>query len=149
MKQTFSITIAFKILVFKGSFMTSAVVFQIQSIIIYSLMIFGITKRKNRKIHIPTMICVLIWDILLILQIELGRGAVEKATKAMVNPMILNIHISFAVSCVIFYFLLIYTGKKLLIGQNQFRTRHRIFGWTAFALRSLTLITSFYAVAPK
>lgn len=148
MKQTFSITIMFKILV-KGNFMSSAVVFQIQSIVIYSLMIFGITQRKNRKIHIPTMIFVLIWDILLILQIELGRSAVEKATKALTNPLILNIHISFAVSCVIFYFLLIHTGRKLLIGQNQFRLRHRIFGWTAFTLRTLTLITSFYTVAPK
>jgi hypothetical protein len=138
----------FKILV-KGNFMSSAVVFQIQSIVIYSLMIFGITQRKNRKIHIPTMIFVLIWDILLILQIELGRSAVEKATKALTNPLILNIHISFAVSCVIFYFLLIHTGRKLLIGQNQFRLRHRIFGWTAFTLRTLTLITSFYTVAPK
>jgi hypothetical protein len=138
----------FKILA-KGNFMTSAVVFQIQSILIYSLMIFGITQRKNRKIHIPTMIAVITWDILLILQIELGRSAVEKATRALTNPMILNIHISFAVSCVIFYFLLIYTGRKLLNGQNQFRTRHRICGWTALALRSLTLITSFYAVASK
>jgi uncharacterized membrane protein YozB (DUF420 family) len=63
--------------------------------------------------------------------------------------MLLNIHVSLAVSCVIFYFLLIHTGRKLLLGNNQFRKRHRIFGWTAFALRTLTLITSFFAVAPK
>ena len=88
---------------------TSAVAFQIQSILVYALMVFGISKRKQRKIHVPTMIAVLTWDILLILQIELGRGAVEKASKALVNPLILNIHVSFAVSCVIFYILLIFT----------------------------------------
>ncbi len=129
--------------------MTSAVVFQIQSILIYTLMIFGISKRKNRKIHVPTMITVLTWDILLILQIELNRKAVEKASEAMINPMLLNIHVSFAVSCVIFYFLLIFSGRKLLQGDNSFRLRHRIFGWTAFTLRTLTLITSFFAVASK
>lgn len=129
--------------------MTSAVVFQIQSILIYTLMVVGISVRKNRKIHVPIMSAVLIWDILLILQIELGREAVVKASKAMVNPMLLNIHVSFAVSCVVFYFLLIYSGRKLLLGQNRFRARHRVFGWTAFVLRTLTLITSFYAVAPK
>ena len=129
--------------------MTSAVVFQIQSILIYALMLFGITKRKNRRIHVPTMITVLAWDILLILQIELGRGAVEKASKALINPMLLNIHISFAVSCVVFYILLIFSGRKLLSGNNQYRTRHRLFGWSAFVLRTLTLATSFFAVAPK
>lgn len=129
--------------------MTSAVVFQIQSILIYALMVFGISKRKNRSVHVPVMTVVLTWDILLILQIELGRQAVEKASAALINPMLLNIHVSFAVSCVVFYFLLIYTGRKLLKGNNQFRLRHRIFGWTAFVLRTLTLITSFFAVAPK
>lgn len=129
--------------------MTSAVVFQIQSILIYSLMVFGITQRKNRKVHVPTMATVLIWDVILILQIELSRGAVEKASQAVVNSMILNIHVAFAVSSVICYVLLVITGRKLLAGNNQIRAKHRIFGWTAFALRTLTLATSFFAVAPK
>jgi hypothetical protein len=129
--------------------MTSAVIFQIQSVLIYSLMVFGISKRKNRKIHVPTMITVLTWDILLILQIEFGRSAIAKAAQAYINPMLLNIHVSFAVSCVVFYFLLIFSGKKLLQGLPEYRKRHRLFGWTAFILRTLTLITSFFAVAPK
>ncbi len=127
--------------------MTSAIIFQIQSICIYTLMIFGISKRKNRKIHVPTMISVIVWDVLLILQIEFTRKAVEKAAKALTNPWILNVHVSFALSSVIFYLLLLYTGRKLLRGENQIRSRHRIFGWSAFVLRTLSLITSFFAVA--
>jgi hypothetical protein len=134
---------------FTGYFMTSAVVFQVQSFLIYSLMVFGISKRKNRKIHVPTMSVVLIWDVALILQIELGRDAVAKASKALVNPMILNVHVTFAVLSVIFYVLLVFTGRKLLKGDNTIRPRHRLFGWTALALRTLTLITSFFAVIPK
>lgn len=129
--------------------MTTAVVFQVQSILIYSLMIFGICKRKNRKIHVPTMSIVLIWDVILILQIELGRDAVAKAAKALVNPIILNVHVTFAVLSVIFYVLLVITGRKLLKGDSTIRPRHRLFGWTAFALRTLTLLTSFFAVIPK
>lgn len=129
--------------------MTSAVVFQIQSILIYALMVFGISKRKQRKTHVPVMMTVLIWDILLILQIELSRQAVDKASKLLINPMLLNIHVAFAVSCVVFYILLLYTGRKLLHGNNSFRLRHRLFGWTAFTLRTLTLITSFFAVTPQ
>ena len=127
--------------------MSSAVIFQIQSVLIYLLMIFGISKRRQRNVHVPTMISVLTWDILLILQIELNRGAVAKAANALKNPAILNIHVSLAVSCVIFYALLIHSGRKLLKGQSCYRLRHRIFGWTAFGLRTLTLITSFMAVA--
>lgn len=134
---------------FTGLFMTTAVVFQVQSILIYSLMIFGICKRKNRKIHVPTMSIVLIWDVILILQIELGRDAVAKAAKALVNPVILNVHVTFAVLSVIFYVLLVITGRKLLKGDSAIRPRHRLFGWTAFALRTLTLLTSFFAVIPK
>lgn len=95
------------------------------------------------------MATVIIWDVILILQIELTRGAVEKASKAIINPMLLNIHVTFAVLSVVFYILLVLTGRKLLNGENQMRGRHRLFGWTAFALRTLTLLTSFFAVAPK
>ena len=129
--------------------MSTAVFFQTQSIIIYALMIFGIMKRRNRKIHVPVMSAVLILDVLLILQIELGRSAVEKAANAIVNPIILNIHITFAVLSVVFYVLLVVTGIKLLRGKHTIRPRHRLFGWTAFALRTLTLLTSFFAVIPK
>ncbi len=126
--------------------MTSAVFFQIQSFLVYGLMCFGITQRKNRKVHVPVMATALIWDILLILQIELTRSAIDKASKVPSNPMLLNIHVSFAVTSVILYFVLIYTGRKLLKGDNDIRSKHKIFGWSAFTFRTLTLLTSFFAV---
>lgn len=129
--------------------MTTAVAFQTQSILIFLLMVFGIYKRRNRKVHVPVMSAVLLLDVILILQIELGRSAIDKASKAMINPMILNIHVTFAVLSVVFYVLLVFTGRKLLKGDQSMRPRHRLFGWTAFALRTLTLITSFFAVVPK
>jgi uncharacterized membrane protein YozB (DUF420 family) len=89
----------------------------------------------------------LAWDIILILQIELSRGAINKASKALANPVLLNIHVALAVSSVLFYFLLIYTGRKLLKGDNQIRLKHRLFGRIAYVLRTLTLITSFFAVS--
>lgn len=129
--------------------MTTAVAFQTQSILIFLLMVFGIYKRRNRKVHVPVMSAVLLLDVILILQIELGRSAIDKASKAMINPMLLNIHVTFAVLSVVFYVLLVFTGRKLLKGDQAMRPRHRLFGWTAFILRTLTLITSFFAVVPK
>ena len=123
--------------------MSTAVVFQTQSILIYSLMIYGIMKRKNRKIHVPVMSTVLLWDVLLILQIELGRGAVEKASKAVVNPMILNIHVTFAVLSVIFYVLLVLTGRKLLKGEEMIRARHRLLAGRHLFLEALLYSLAF------
>ena len=130
--------------------MTSAVIFQIQSALIVALMTWGILKRKKKSLHVKIMSSAMIWDILLILQIELTRGAVMKASNAMINEtankILLNIHVSFAISSVVFYGLMVYTGKKLLSGDNSVKSKHRVLGIITYLLRVLTLVTSFWAV---
>lgn len=126
--------------------MTSAYLFQIQSALIFSLMCFGIYNRKRRSRHVPVMATVIVWDIVLILQIELTREAVVKALHAPTNPMMLNVHIGIATSCVVLYCLLILTGRKLLKNELKIKPIHRRLGWTTFVLRFLTLATSFFAV---
>ena len=120
-----------------------------QSLGIVLLMLAGISVRRNRKQHIKIMSTAMIWDIILILQIELSRSAILKASKAMTNPLILNIHISIAVSTVVLYGFMVYTGRKLLSGDNDIRPRHKVLGWTTLGMRILTFITSFWAVVPK
>lgn len=122
---------------------------QIQSLAIVVLMLVGIYFRRQRKRHIKIMSFAMIWDVVLILQIELSRSAILKASEAVKNTMLLNIHVSFAVSTVIFYAFMVYTGRKLLNGENSIRPRHKMLGWTTLFLRILTFITSFWAVAPK
>lgn len=126
--------------------MTSAYLFQIQSALIFSLMCFGIYNRKMRTRHVPIMASVIAWDIILILQIELNRDAVVKALHAPTNPIMLNIHISIATSCVVLYILLFFTGIRLLKNDSKIKPLHRKLGWTTFVLRFLTLATSFFAV---
>ena len=120
-----------------------------QSLCIVLLMLAGISVRRNRKQHIKIMSGAMIWDIILILQIELSRSAILKASKAMTNPLMLNIHISIAVSTVVLYGFMVYTGRKLLNGENDIRPRHKALGWTTLGMRILTFITSFWAVMPK
>ena len=122
---------------------------QSQSLCIVLLMLAGIIVRRRRQLHIQIMSIAMIWDVLLILQIELSRSAILKASKAMTNPVMLNIHISIAVSSVILYVFMVYTGRKLLSGQNEIRSKHRVLGWTTLTMRILTFITSFWAVVPK
>ena len=112
-------------------------------------MVIGLIYRRDRSKHVKIMGTTIAWDILLVLQIELSRGAIIKASQAVTNEMILNIHVSFAVTTVLFYFAMIYTGRKLLTGDNKIRPLHKKLGWTTFTLRILTYVTSYWAVTPK
>ena len=124
-------------------------VMQGQSLCIVLLMIAGIIVRRRRQLHVKIMSVAMIWDVILILQIELSRSAILKASKAMSNELLLNIHVSIAVSTVVLYGFMIYTGRKLLRGDQQIRKRHRTLGWTTLSMRILTFVTSFWAVVPK
>lgn len=122
---------------------------QTQSLCIVLLMLAGIVARKRRQLHVKIMSSAMLWDIILILQVELSRSAILKASKAVTNPLILNIHVSFAVSTVILYGFMVYSGRKMLAGDVSIRPKHRILGYSTFLMRILTFITSFWAVAPK
>ncbi|MCP4911627.1 MAG: hypothetical protein GY909_00800 [Oligoflexia bacterium] len=126
--------------------MDTAVIFQIQSFLIMALIYFGVYVRKNRSLHVKIMGSAITWDIILILQIELSRSAIMKASKAMTNAMWLNIHVSIAVATVLLYFALIYTGRKMLNNEHSIRPKHKILGFSALVFRTLTFATSFLAV---
>jgi hypothetical protein len=122
---------------------------QLQSLCIVVLMIAGIKFHKNRKLHVKIMSFAMIWDVILILQIELSRSAIMKASKAITNTMALNIHVSIAVLTVVFYGFMIQSGRAILSGNIQLRERHKMLGYSTMILRILTFITSFWAVTPK
>lgn len=129
--------------------MNSAVIFQIQSAIILLLMhcgVYIILKKKNRLLHAKFMGIAIAWDIILVLQIELTRGAVAKAIKVPTNPMILNIHVGMAITCVLLYLIMIYSGRKILKGDRSSLKLHRYSGALVLTLRTLVFLTSFMVV---
>ena len=126
--------------------MGSGVIFQIQSTVIVILFLIGFFYRSNRNIHIPIMISAIVWDILLILQIELSRGAIEKAMKVAKNQFLLNFHVSIAVTTVILYFVMARTGYLLKKGVISYRPRHKYIGLLTILLRLTTYVTSFFVV---
>ncbi|WP_198295970.1 hypothetical protein [Bacteriovorax sp. Seq25_V] len=95
------------------------------------------------------MATAIIWDIILILQIELSRSAIGKAVQVLTNTMMLKIHLFFALGSVILYILMIITGRRLLAGDDDIRSKHKTLGWTTLVFRVLTFVTSFWAVAQK
>lgn len=119
---------------------------QTQSFLIVALMLYGISQHRNRQKHAKIMYAAMIWDVILILQIELSRGAIMKASKAMVNPVLLNIHVSIAVSTVVLYGFMIFLGRKVIAGDNTLLKRHKRLGQLTMVMRILTFATSFLAV---
>ncbi len=126
-----------------------AYVMQFQSLCIVFTMAFGILVRRNRKLHIKVMSLAIIWDVILILQIELSRSAILKASKAMSNAFALNVHVSIAILTVVLYGFMIQSGRQIIKGRGDLRKKHKILGFTTFSLRILTFVTSFWAVSPK
>jgi hypothetical protein len=122
--------------------MTSTIIFQAQAVLIVALLFYGVSKRKIKYLHMKIMKTAIIWDLLLVVQIELTRSAINTASKAMTNPWLLNFHISIAVSTVLLYFVMFYTGTKLANGHEPIRKYHKILGVITLTLRVSTLITS-------
>jgi hypothetical protein len=122
---------------------------QMQSVCIVLIMLVAIVVHKKRLLHVRLMSIAIIWDVLLILQIELSRSAILKASKAISNATALNIHVAIAVSTVILYVFMVFTGRAVLAGKKELRQKHKFLGYVTFSMRILTLITSFWAVTPK
>ena len=120
----------------------SSIIFQSQSFLIVGLLLYGVYVRRNRFKHVRIMKLAIFWDLLLVAQIELSRQAIATASKLTQNPTMLIIHISLAVSTVLLYFVMLYTGPKLLKGDETIRKWHKPIGWTTLTVRILTLITS-------
>ena len=127
----------------------SQLIFQAQSILIVILMLYAVSlvfgKNKNRYKHSKLMKLVIFWDIILILQIELNRGAIAKASKYTENAMLLNIHVSLALATVLLYFVTALIGKKVMDEKRaDLIGKHRLIGRITVLLRLSTLITSFF-----
>lgn len=120
----------------------SSIIFQAQSVLIVSLMIYGLMNRKIKTKHTKIMKTAILWDLLLVAQIELSRSAIDKASKVFSNPVLLNIHVTLAISTVLLYGLIFFTGRKLELGDESVRKFHKKVGITTFTIRILTLITS-------
>jgi FlaA1/EpsC-like NDP-sugar epimerase len=121
----------------------SSIIFQVQSTLIVLILYYGIYRRKDRVAHPKIMTFAIVWDLLLVLQIELTRGAIDRASKVVTNTALLNFHVSIAVSTVILYFILFYLGRKMVRGDLSQKKLHVGLGILCIILRTSTYITSY------
>jgi uncharacterized membrane protein YozB (DUF420 family) len=130
----------------------TTLVFQIQSLLIVLLMVYGVLKaKKNRLLHRKIMLSAILWDLFLILQIELTRSAIAKAASALDKPhqTLFYIHLFFAISTVLLYPLAFYSGQKIIKNNSKHTRHHKVIGGVVLLFRISTLFTSYFVVAAR
>ncbi|MBI2520120.1 MAG: hypothetical protein HYV97_06875 [Bdellovibrio sp.] len=137
--------------------MFSSPFFQIQNALVLAILLWGLKERYHRKRHVVIMTSALLWDLLLVIQIQFARHAIQKAMAAPTNPLVLNVHVTFALTTGLLYLPIFFMGTKLkkrpltLTPATHARLRfwHKNIGITAFALRCLTFVSSFFINRPS
>jgi len=119
-------------------------IFKIESFIILSLFFYGLSIRKQKLKHIKVMVSAIVWDILLVLQIELSRSAIKQTFNPNKNSTLLNIHISIAVTTLFLHFFMLYSGNKLRKGNLKNKSLHVKLGLLDVFLRTLNFATSLF-----
>lgn len=125
--------------------MTHSVALQAQSFLALALMYAGVRLRRRRRVHVPVMAVTIVFDLLIILQIEVARSAVDTAARAASNSAMLNVHVALSVLYVLLLGPVVFYGRRLLRGDGAARAVHRPLAAAAVALRTLVFATSFWA----
>ena len=129
--------------------MNTSILFQVQSFIILAMLYYGVTQRKKRSKHIKIMVSAIIWDFILVLQIELSRGAIKQASELVTAPLMLKVHLFFAIGSALLFIAMLIMGRKVIKGNNKLLPIHAKLGWTTLFFRTATLVTSYFIVASK
>ena len=115
---------------------------QLISVIIFSLIVYGVTVRTEREKHMKIMLSAFVLDVLLVFFIEFGRNAVAKALGF--PGGLLGFHIIVSVLTILLYIWMIFTGFKLYKNDEEYRFLHRNLAYAFLGCRTINLITSFF-----
>ena len=104
-------------------------------------LLLGVLRRRERRIHVPLMLTGIGADMLLVIYLQITRGAIQKALSFSLNP-VRQLHIAASTTALLLYFPVLYLGQKLLRDRAGPVTRkyHVRIALTAFVFRTLGLI---------
>jgi hypothetical protein len=86
----------------------SSILLQVQSILIFILLIYTSLQFKSPNDYLSLINYVIIWDLLLVIQIEVKKYFINKEIKTLNKPFILKFHLALAVITVILYLVNLY-----------------------------------------
>ncbi len=111
------------------------------SFLILCLFLWGRSLRfKNNRLHAKIMCASFGADLILIAALVCLRDALNKINPGM--PILLMIHLPFAVSTVVLYVVTIRTGYLLYRGKSEVRPRLKKLDKALLFTRVMTLVTS-------
>jgi len=118
----------------------------IASTLIFATILVGVVLHGNVELHVRIMKLCFALDICLLLVVEFAQGAVEKALdlepRGDVNMTIFWTHIPLAVASLVWWFVQIVTGSKVLRGRRDLLPRHLKNGLLFLAFRLGNLVTA-------
>jgi hypothetical protein len=116
----------------------------ISFVILCFLLVGRRLPRRHRVLHAWWMTGVIVADLLLIVGLVIQRNALESVKITM--PIVLYVHLSFAITTVILYLLAIIVGIRLLRGYNHLGAMRGL-DRVIVPCRIMTLVTSLWLQA--
>jgi uncharacterized membrane protein YozB (DUF420 family) len=101
----------------------------------------GLFRRHDRKIHPKIMKAAFVVDISLVLYLELTRGAINRASQ--LASQLLTFHVSVAVLTILLNVVLLWSGWRILQGEDQRQGFHRKLALFFVLARITTFLTAF------
>jgi uncharacterized membrane protein YozB (DUF420 family) len=118
----------------------------IANTLIFGAILVGTVLHGRRELHVKIMKACFVLDICLLLVVEFGQEAVEKALglvpRGDLNLTILIIHVPLAVATLVWWFIQLVTGSKILHGRQDLLRRHLRHGLLFLAFRLGNLVTA-------
>lgn len=98
-------------------------------------------RHRNRVAHARAMLAAFCIDVLLVVYIEVARGAVETVAGS-TDPIVL-FHAAVSIVVLGLYVALVLLGRKVLHGEARLTTAHRNCGMAFVVLRTANYVTAF------
>ena len=116
------------------------------STFILGLVFYGLWKRKDVAIHVPVMLAAFVLDVVLVLYIELTRGAINTFAESVQAPIgreLLLFHITVSLITIVLYGVLTALGFKIMKGERALLKLHRNLAGVFLICRLTNYVTSF------
>jgi uncharacterized membrane protein YozB (DUF420 family) len=110
------------------------------SVFVCVLLVIGVLKRRQPRVHIPLMVAALLIDLTMVVYLEVRRGVVESIPGREMTPL-LAFHIFLSTVVLVLYGVQVFTGLKNARGLR--RPWHRKAAVAFLVTRFGNLVTSF------
>ena len=123
--------------------------YNLLNVAIFGLIVYGTAIHKNRQLHVRIMLAAFVFDLLLLMAVEfLGdQSAVRRAAKEVSDgspPAILVIHIVFAATALLLWFVQIFQGRQIMKGDSTRLKSHSFWARIFLVCRFGNVATAFF-----